>query len=192
MADKINYGLTRFQRYYRKHREQERAEWKQWYEKNKEHVSAKNKERYAADPEAGRNRIKQWRKDNPDKVREQKQRNWPGYYERHKEQVHMRKIDWTRQLKEEVIQEYGGKCACCGEDTYEFLTIDHIHGGGAEHKRQMKAAGIGQNLYRWLKKNGYPKEDFQLLCMNCNFAKGKYGTCPHVRAELSIVQGMAC
>jgi len=33
-------------------------------------------------------------------------------------------------------------------------------------------------LYSWLKKNNFPK-GFQVLCMNCNFAKGKLGKCPH-------------
>ena len=164
----------------------------EWYERNKEKIAERNRQNYAADPEFHKKRAKEWRQANPEKFREQKRRNWPGYYSRHQEQTRMRKIDWTRQLKEEVVKEYGGKCVCCGEDTYEFLTIDHVHGDGAEHKRQMKAEGVGQNLYRWLKKHGYPKENFQLLCMNCNFAKGKYGVCPHVRAELNIVQGMAC
>lgn len=194
MAKKINDGLTNCQRYYRKHREQERADWTRWYADpaNKQKVSERNKRNYASNATTVREHVKQWRKANPDKVHAQKRRSWPGYYSRHREQVRMRKIDWTRQLKEEVIREYGGRCICCGEDTYEFLTIDHIHGGGAEHARQLRAEKVGRNMYRWLKRHGYPKDNFQLLCMNCNFAKGKYGVCPHARAELNIVRGMAC
>lgn len=37
----------------------------------------------------------------------------------------------------------------------------------------------GWNFYRWLKNNGFPKKDFQLLCFNCNCAKGFFGMCPH-------------
>jgi hypothetical protein len=31
-----------------------------------------------------------------------------------------------------------------------------------------------------LAKHGYP-DTFQLLCHNCNLARGFYGTCPHQR-----------
>jgi len=79
-----------------------------------------------------------------------------------------------RRQKEEIIAAYGGKCQCCGETTLEFLTVDHINNDGAAHRRQ-----IGRGLYGWLKKHGFPQDNFQLLCMNCNFAKGRYGRCPH-------------
>ncbi len=36
----------------------------------------------------------------------------------------------------------------------------------------------GSVLYSWLKKQGYPP-GFQVLCHNCNLAKGYYGACPH-------------
>jgi len=60
----------------------------------------------------------------------------------------------------------------------EFLTIDHINGGGNKQKQEIGGAGI--KLYLWMKRNNYPS-GFQVLCMNCNFAKGKYGICPHQR-----------
>lgn len=65
------------------------------------------------------------------------------------------------------------ECACCGEHHLEFLTIDHISGGGNEHRRE-----IGDNLYRWLVLNNFPP-GFQVLCSNCNTALGIYGACPH-------------
>ena len=33
-------------------------------------------------------------------------------------------------------------------------------------------------LGQWIKKNNFPK-GFQILCHNCNVAKGIYGECPH-------------
>ena len=74
-----------------------------------------------------------------------------------------------------LIAYSGGKplCRCCGEIRYEFLCIDHINGGGGRHRKQ-----VGTNFYRWLAKNGFPK-GFQVLCHNCNMAKGFYGKCPH-------------
>lgn len=65
------------------------------------------------------------------------------------------------------------KCACCKESTYEFLSIDHVDNDGAAHRKKLKSS-----IYRWLRQNNYP-DGFQILCMNCNWAKGKYGKCPH-------------
>lgn len=72
-----------------------------------------------------------------------------------------------------VLDHYGRQCACCGESFNEFLTIDHING---ENKNEKYRCGF--QLYTWLVKNNFP-EGFQTLCMNCNFALGKVGYCPH-------------
>lgn len=88
-----------------------------------------------------------------------------------------RRREVRARLKREVIAAYGGECACCGEGTYEFLTVDHVGGWGAEHRRVV-GEGTG-NIYRWLKNNGFPKGIFQLLCWNCNCAMGVHGYCPH-------------
>ena len=75
------------------------------------------------------------------------------------------------------MEVYGRICACCGEDRPEFLTIDHIHGGGNRHRRELKRNG-GVSFYCWLIQQGFP-EGYRTLCMNCNFARGNYGYCPH-------------
>jgi hypothetical protein len=75
------------------------------------------------------------------------------------------------QRKLELLSEFGWKCQCCGETMPQFLTLDHIV--GRENNKP--------NMYQWLqaKKEGFPKDKYQLLCMNCNFAKGHWGVCPH-------------
>lgn len=85
-----------------------------------------------------------------------------------------------RDLRLAAFEVYGGPvCACCGEDQYEFLTIDHVNGDGAEHRRKLKKKhGYVVEIYRWLKNNRYP-EGFQVLCWNCNCAKAHFGQCPH-------------
>lgn len=81
----------------------------------------------------------------------------------------------NRRLKIEVISAYGGKCACCEETFMEFLTIDHIAGGGKKHIRSIGGPG---RFYRWLRENDYPL-GFRVLCFNCNSSIGFYGYCPH-------------
>lgn len=82
-------------------------------------------------------------------------------------------------LREEVLAAYGHRCACCGEGTAEFLAVDHINGRGAKHLKELNLTGRG--FYRWLKRRGFPRDDFRLLCHNCNCARGFYGYCPHER-----------
>lgn len=94
-----------------------------------------------------------------------------SWYETHKEE---RKAH-HRALKQTILDHYGNICVCpgCGETRFEFLSIDHINGGGTKHRKE-----IGKLLYRWLIDNNFP-EGFQILCMNCNSSKGYYGYCPH-------------
>jgi hypothetical protein len=86
-----------------------------------------------------------------------------------------------RRIKLEVLRYYGGACACCGEAEIAFLSIDHINGGGSDHRRQITGSRrAGDSMYRWLRRNGYPQGDYQVLCFNCNqgrFVNG--GRCPH-------------
>lgn len=85
----------------------------------------------------------------------------------------------TRYIKKklQVLHHYsGGKfcCQCCGVTNYEFLTIDHINGGGRAHRKRIKA----DSIYSWLIQNNYP-EGFRVLCLSCNGSHGFFGYCPH-------------
>jgi len=75
-------------------------------------------------------------------------------------------------LKITVLTHYGnGVCACvkCGESRPECLCIDHINGGGMQHRKSVAKVYRG-NMYGWLRNNNYP-EGFQTLCANCNVYK---------------------
>jgi len=108
------------------------------------------------------------------------------YRRRHQENLdHVRKVkrDWQSQnrkkVRERVFRRYGGErpaCSCCGESQDEFLTIDHIDGGGTKHRRSCR------DLYQWLEKNNFP-DGFRVLCWNCNCSIGIKGYCPHDQAR---------
>lgn len=86
------------------------------------------------------------------------------------------KLDARDQMiKAAVFAAYGGaKCACCGITDLVFLTIDHIDGSGAKHRKSDRSA---VKIYRWLYRRNFP-EGFRVLCMNCNWAR-RFGPCPH-------------
>lgn len=80
------------------------------------------------------------------------------------------KRQWISEQKEKVFLHYsGGKIGCvsCNYSDQRALSIDHINGDGAEHRREIKH----ENIYRWIVKNNFPS-GFQVLCMNCQFIKG--------------------
>ena len=79
-------------------------------------------------------------------------------------------------------------CNCCGENSHvDFLTIDHIAGKNQmDSEPKLIKLGYssklkGKGLINWIMENNYPK-GFQILCHNCNVAKGLIGndnTCTH-------------
>lgn len=84
--------------------------------------------------------------------------------------------DRNRKRRALVLQHYGGKCACCGEEHFDFLALDHIAGNGNNHRSEVRMAGA--SMVEWVIKNNFPAI-FRVLCHNCNSAIGYYGRCPH-------------
>lgn len=74
-----------------------------------------------------------------------------------------------------ILDAYGNKCACCGETRHEFLAVDHVNNDGAKHRREFSSTAM---VYPDIIRRNFPP-DFQILCFNCNCAKGIYGKCPH-------------
>ena len=83
--------------------------------------------------------------------------------------------------REQVFTHYGTSCSCCGAT--QRLTIDHVDGDGAEHRRAMGNRG-GYRTYHWLVMNGFPA-GFQTLCEPCNLSKARKHTCHliHITSE---------
>jgi len=110
---------------------------------------------------------KEWRKANRDRSRNNSRRS------------HVK-------LREEVLAAYGSHCSCCGENIPEFLVLDHVLGGGTKHRRELKTRG-NYGILLDIKRQGFPKDTFQILCANCNAAKTYYGECPHTKINLVTV-----
>lgn len=89
---------------------------------------------------------------------------------------------FARKRRIEILKHYSKgvpRCKCCGEKEMKFLSIDHTKNDGYKFQIKGKRAA-GSSLYQLIKKQNFPK-GFQVLCFNCNCAKGFYGKCPHVK-----------
>jgi hypothetical protein len=82
--------------------------------------------------------------------------------------------EYAQKVQREVFAAYGNVCSCCGESKPEFLSIDHIDGGGTAHRKRIS------NIYTWLRANKFPS-GYRILCFNCNCGRERNGgVCPHV------------
>lgn len=159
-----------------------RAYQREWQSKNYDRIKGDRNER-----------SRQWRLDHPEESREQFRR----YREAHREELRakaaaykaahpdrvkasqLKSRDRMRayqrrlyvQTRSAVIEAYGGACVCCSERNPAFLTVDHVNNDGGAGRKAGGGEGSGIRLYRWLAKQRYPRDRFQLLCYNCNCSK---------------------
>ena len=78
--------------------------------------------------------------------------------------------NYRDRLKAEMVNAYGGKCLHCGINDPEVLVLDHIHNDAQEDRAKNNHSG-GLHMYAKLRKLGWPKDRYQLLCHNCNYKK---------------------
>lgn len=119
---------------------------------------------------------KKWQKANPDQVKSSYMQRFKRDPEKIRKQKSSSQVLKHRKIKAAVLAHYGGNppvCDCCAEPRFEFLCLDHVGGGGAQHRKTFKGS-----IYFWIVKANYP-EGFRVLCHNCNMAISFYGYCPH-------------
>ena len=105
-----------------------------------------------------------WRCENRNRVNKSASKHYHKDPSKHNKAVHKARA----KVRLDMIVEYGGECKNCEISDIDVLEIDHINNNGAEDRRNNL---YGYNLYRHLKKIGYPKDKYQLLCKNCNWKK---------------------
>lgn len=161
-------------------RRSSREAQKRWYDKQKDDPAfrAKNTARMRKWVEANRERhnenVNRWR-------REFRDEDYQGF----RDYVNDASKKNRENLRDETFAAYGGCCQCCGVNDPEFLTIDHIGGGGTAHRKSLGVHGV--HFYRWLRKQGYPQDVYRCLCMNCNWAIRFGGICPHKRVQQAAI-----
>lgn len=94
-----------------------------------------------------RQMMRKLRKENPEKYRE-----------------HSRAA--KRRLKDKVFMAYGNACTRCGFSDIRALTLDHKNNNGSEERAEIGERGVYRRAL--IPEN---HNDYQILCMNCQFIK---------------------
>ena len=93
------------------------------------------------------------------RMREQRAKPTSKHLEKHRE--------YRKKLRLEIIEKLGGICVVCGQDKEPYLQIDHVCNDGNAHRKQVGQEGV----YNDIKRQGFPKDKYQILCANCHLAK---------------------
>ena len=203
-------GRAKKREHYLKNAEKIKARSSKRYEEKKDEISAKTKEDRKINPEKYRLRHQKEKAKDPEGHNAKKRANWAKHKIRNRPRVNKRTNELHHEKKEIVYTHYSKKlsnsdvpcCNCCGYTGIEFLTVDHIIPKREMEKKVTslvrsisenvlltpKEIAMGYNakrkghpLNQWLITNNFPK-GFQILCWNCNFAKGSPAVsfkCPH-------------
>lgn len=126
-------------------------------------------------------KVKQWRKENPDKVKEHNAKSYKKnnansrashdrWIDANKAKNRQYKRNWWQkkqsELKDRLFSVLGDKCVRCGFKDKRALCIDHKNGGGFKELR----SGISVVKY-YEKVIADVGENYQILCHNCNWIK---------------------
>lgn len=72
-------------------------------------------------------------------------------------------------IRKAILVMFGNKCATCGYETDErALQLDHIHRARVPRNHTLRS---GHGLYLRILSGEISKNDYQLLCANCNWLK---------------------
>jgi hypothetical protein len=131
--------------------------------KCKECLRIKSRLQYKKDPKADHAQTNKWRRAHREETRAIVNRS----YQKNKEKVSIHSKQMIQEVRLECLKAYSEEIQCklCGEAHDEFLILDHIDGGGTQHRKEV---GRGSNFYDWIKKNNFPS-GYRVLCHNCNF-----------------------
>lgn len=168
-------GQARGRQYRAASRDARNAKSAEYRAANREAIRAYDARNYTENGE----KIRAWQAANYQANRDAILERNAKYRAENRDSINAQKGEYAARLRQDMLDHYGHRCACCGIDTSDiFLSLDHISGGGADHRRTLKMNG-GAQFHKWLRDNDYPS-GYQILCWSCNGAKRQRPACPHL------------
>ena len=150
---------------------------KKYFSSEKGKTTNKKAQKKYASSEKGKNFIKKYKSSGKNSVSQKK------YSSSEKGKIGRKKFESSEKgyasTRLKVLQYYSKLhsnsdipcCRCCGQNSHiDFLTVDHIDGRKNLPKEQKHLEG--DHLISWLSRNNCPEGVVQILCHNCNSAKG--------------------
>ena len=122
------------------------------------------------------------------KAREKARTSTPEFKAKRRSKINSERLEVLQYYSKQLSKSNIPCCRCCGDNFHiDFLSVDHIAGiKKMDFEPEFVELGYsssmgGANLMHWIIVNNFPK-GFQILCHNCNFAKGivrNNNRCPH-------------
>lgn len=161
------------QRKWREGHKEKQRKYNEEYRKNPKNL-ARKKEKDTS-PEAIVRR-KAYRENPENKIRLKSYSKKPESREKRSKFLLRWKLEVFTHYSKEVSNSDVPVCACCKYDDIRFLSLDHIHTRKNVSQKEKRLGG--RMLWKYVKDSGFPK-GYQILCHNCNIAKGSRKYCPH-------------
>ncbi len=155
-------------RYYQENKEKKRIYSKKYYQEHREEMDRNSKKHRNENMEKTKRYFSEYYRKNREKYLEYGREWAKNNPEKRKEH----RTKYYRKFRNKFFSMYGGKCACCGEETREFLCLDHIKGQKGK-KNQNSSAATREAIKK------YNPKKIRILCYNCNMSLGFLGYCPH-------------
>jgi len=172
-------------KYWNKNKDILNRKQREYWNKNKDKLNKQRREKRKTDNGYTINRQRTYYRENKDRVNVRRKgyreinrdkinkQLMARYYKDHKKSLEYKQEytkKWREKLRLQIIEHYSegkNRCELCGETDIDVLTIDHIGGGGHQHRKK-----VGGHIDWILVSQNFP-EGYRILCMNCQMIEKK-------------------
>jgi len=116
--------------------------------------------------EAEKSRYQKWYYKNHEANKAKKRESMKRRRDKNPEPFRQQSRKSKARLRESLFDSYGHDCAICGFADKRALTLDHKLNNGSAERKELGERGV---YYR--ARDNYLPDEYQILCMNCQFIK---------------------
>ena len=117
-------------------------------------------------PMGSKESYKKWYENNKSSAREQKKLVMRRLRQENPEKYNLQSRNAKVREKLKLFEMYGHECAMCGFNDKRALSLDHKLNNGNEERRLLGERGVYRKAKEFVN-----LDEYQILCMNCQFIK---------------------